>query len=122
MDQLFVAALERLAAAAERQAAAAERQAAVAEKIANALDNITRSPQLNILADSAERLSAHLTPAQSEIVDSGYVAGKLGCTTTWVSEMTRAGRIPKTCVVPGTGKGKLWKFYRGKIDAWIESR
>jgi hypothetical protein len=115
MDQLVVATLERLAAAAERQALAVE-------KIAHALDNITRSPQLNILADSVERLSAHFTPAQSEIVDSGYVAGKLGCTTTWVSEMSRAGRIPKMCVVPGTGKGKLWKFYRRKIDAWMESR
>ena len=108
MDQLVVAALERLAVAVE--------------KIAHALDNINRSPQLNILADSVERLSAHFTPAQSEIVNSGYVAGKLGCTTTWVSEMTRAGRIPRKCVVPGTGKGKLWKFYRRKIDAWMESR
>jgi hypothetical protein len=122
MDQLVVAALERLAAAAERQAAAAERQAVAAEKIVLALDNITRSPQLNVLAYSAKRLSAHFAPTASEIVDSGYVAGKLGCTTTWVSEMTRAGRIPRKCVVPGTGNGKVWKFYRRKIDAWMESR
>src|SRR5437899_2226692 len=115
MEQHLVAALERLAVAAERQADAAE-------KIAHALDTIIRSPQLSVLADSVVRLSAHFTPAPSEIVGSSYVAGKLGCTTTWVSEMARAGRFPKSCVVSGTGKGKLWKFYRQKIDAWIASR
>src|SRR5258708_4550540 len=115
MDQHVVAALERLAVAAERQASAAE-------KIAHALEIITHSPQLSVLADSAQRLSAHFTPAPSEIVDSSYVARKLGCTTTWVSEMARFGRFPKSCVVPGTGNGKLWKFYREKIDAWIASR
>lgn len=32
------------------------------------------------------------------------------------------GKIPTSCIVAGTGNGKLWKFYRVRIDAWIKKR
>jgi len=41
-------------------------------------------------------------------------------TTVWVAEMASEGRIPRGCIVPGTGEGKVWKFHRAKIDYWIE--
>jgi Helix-turn-helix domain len=55
-------------------------------------------------------------------VGSRYIADRLGCTTVWVAEMARSGEVPRHCVVPGTGSGKPWKFYRERIDAWIASR
>ena len=36
--------------------------------------------------------------------------------------MVRIGKIPKSCIVPGAGKGKQWRFYRSKIDKWIEGQ
>jgi hypothetical protein len=71
---------------------------------------------------SLARIANALDPKPPDVVDSPYVAGRLGCTTTRVAQMARSGDIPKTCVVPGTGNGKLWKFYRDRIDRWIESR
>jgi hypothetical protein len=38
------------------------------------------------------------------------------------SDMIRRGEIPRSCIVPGTGNGKIWKLYRRKIDEWIETR
>ena len=50
------------------------------------------------------------------------VAKQLGCTTVWIAEMVRSGDIPKSCLVPGTGNGRPWKFYRAAIDRWLASR
>ena len=74
------------------------------------------------IADALNRIADHFDPPPSDVVDSVYVRQKLGCTTTWVAEMARKGDIPAACIVPGTGKGKLWKFYRSKIDKWLEER
>jgi hypothetical protein len=74
------------------------------------------------IADSVERLADHLTPTPSDIVDTSYIAGKLGVTKTWVAKMAQEGQIPSSCILTGTGKGKLWKFHRKQIDLWIESR
>jgi len=80
------------------------------------------SPQFSSIAGSLERIADALAPPPSKMVDSPYVAKRLDCTTVWVAELARNGQIPKSCIVPGTGNGKLWKFYRSQIDQWIESR
>lgn len=67
-----------------------------------------------------ERLADALAPKPPEVVGSPYVARKLGVTTVWVADMARNGAIPKRCIVPGTGLGKVWKFYRVEIDKWID--
>jgi hypothetical protein len=79
-------------------------------------------PDVSMIAKSLQRIADVLDPPPSKIVDSPYVADRLGCTTVWVAEMARRGQIPKNCIVPGTGNGKVWKFYRPLIDQWIESR
>ncbi len=61
-------------------------------------------------------------PVAPELVGSPYIAGRLGCTTVWVTEMVRSGSIPPICVVPGTGNGKPWKFFRVRINEWLARR
>jgi len=97
------------------------------ERIEATLDAGNGQPMANsaVMADMAAnlaRIADALTPKPADIVGSPYVANLLGCTTVWVAEMVRRGDIPKNCVVPGTGNGKPWKFYREKIDAWVKSR
>lgn len=74
------------------------------------------------IAVALERIAEHAAPPVPDKVGTPYVANKLGCTTVWIAEQIRSGQISKDCVVPGTGNGKPWKFYRLKIDQWIESR
>jgi hypothetical protein len=83
-----------------------ERFAALAEKIA---------------ADH-ERLADHFDPPPADIVGTEYIATKSGCTMVWVAKMVRDGRIPKTCIVPGSGDGKPWRFYRRRVDEWLSRR
>lgn len=68
------------------------------------------------------RIADAVAPAPTATVGTPYVAQKLGCTTVWVAEMVRKGDIPRCCLVTGTGNGKVWKFYRDKIDGWVASR
>lgn len=77
---------------------------------------------LEKLADNHQRLVDHVAPMPPNLVGTPYVAGKLGCTTVWITQLVHSGEIPLRCVVPGTGNGKPWKFYRDRIDAWIKSR
>ncbi len=74
------------------------------------------------VAELLSRIADALAPQPQEVVGTPHVARRLGCTTTWVSEMVRNGQVPKGCLVPGTGNGKPWRFYRDRIDAWIGSR
>jgi hypothetical protein len=71
---------------------------------------------------SLERIADVLAPAPPEVVGTRYVAQRLACTTVWVAEMARQGQIPKGCILPGTGNGKPWKFYKGRIDGWVAAR
>jgi hypothetical protein len=73
---------------------------------------------LERIADALERMA----PPPGDIVDARYIADRLGCSTEWVAKQAREGRIPTHCIVQGTGNGKPWKFYGGKINKWIESR
>ena len=77
---------------------------------------------LSSLIAEIRRIADVMDPPPPDIVDSSYVAGRLGCTTTWIADLARQGKIPLGCLVVGTGDGKPWKFHRGSIDAWIASR
>jgi hypothetical protein len=77
---------------------------------------------LERLVVACERIADRLDPPPPGIVDSPCVASRLGCTTTWVADMARRGEIPVGCVVPGTGNGRPWKFYRAKVETWIALR
>jgi hypothetical protein len=68
------------------------------------------------------RIADHFDPPPPDIVGTTYIANKLGCTTDWIAEMAREGEIPISCLIPGTGDGKPWKFRRTRIDQWIEQR
>ncbi len=74
------------------------------------------------MATNIKRIADKLDPPPASIVGSEYIASRLGCTTTWVAEMCRKGDIPASCIVTGTGNGKLWKFHRRQIDAWLDAR
>ena len=74
------------------------------------------------LVTHIQRIADHFDPPPPDVVGTGYVARKLNCTTIWITEMIRLGQIPRNCVLPGTGNGKPWKFYRTRIDHWISSR
>ncbi len=79
-------------------------------------------PDLSSLIADIRRIADVMDPPPPDIVDSSYVAGRLGCTTTWIADLARQGKIPLGCLVLGTGDGKPWKFHRGAIDAWIAAR
>jgi hypothetical protein len=86
---------------------------------------VPRSEDVNIVAQVAHaltRIADHFDPPPPDIVGTPYVARKLGCTTVWVTDMIRSGKIPKSCVVPGSGNGRPWKLYRRHIEKWIETR
>ena len=72
--------------------------------------------------EQLRRIADHFDPPPPDIVDSPYIAGRLGVTTTRIAQMVREGTIPKGCIVPGTGNGRLWKFYRSRIQKWLETR
>ncbi len=74
------------------------------------------------IAKSLERIAEALAPQPPDNVDGPFVAGRLGLTATRVAQMARDGDIPASCVVPGTGDGKPWKFVRSRIEAWIAAR
>jgi hypothetical protein len=79
-------------------------------------------PMLAAIADAVTRIADHLAPSPANIVGSKYIADRLNCTTTWVSRMATTGEIPRRCIVPGTGKGRLWKYYRKQVDEWLDNR
>ncbi len=68
------------------------------------------------------RLADHLAPEPENIVGTDYIAKRLDCTLVWVAEMVRKGDVPKHCIVPGTGNGKVWKFHRRRVDEWLNKR
>lgn len=83
-----------------------------------ALPRRERNEAADIIAQLV-RIADHFDPPPPDVVDSVYVSQKLGCTTTWIADQARNHIIPPSCVVPGTGDGKPWKFFRAKIEKWI---
>jgi hypothetical protein len=79
-------------------------------------------PDTACIGIDLKRIADHFDPPPPDKVGSDYVASRLGCTTTWIADLVRRGEIPPHCVVPGTGNGKPWKFFRSRIDSWITAR
>lgn len=77
---------------------------------------------LQDLVDVGHRIGSCVAPEPPDVVGAPYIANRLACTTVWVTDMAGNGQIPKNCIVPGTGNGKPWKFYRRGIDEWLERR
>ena len=74
------------------------------------------------IADGIERLIDLLVPKTSELVGTEYVASKIGKSKQWIGKMAERGTIPKNCVAPKVGGGRIWKFHRDRIDAWLEEQ
>ncbi len=74
------------------------------------------------IQEQLRRLADHFDPPPPDIVDTQYVADCLGCTNIHVARLARQSVIPKSCVLVGTGNGKPWKFYRSRLDKWLETR
>lgn len=99
------------------------RQAAESPVLAeSAISLISALPDLVSIAKSLERIANVVDPPPPDKVDTAYVAKKLGIGLPRVSQMASQGEIPPSCIVVGTGNGKVWKFHRARIDQWIESR
>jgi len=77
---------------------------------------------LGQIEHSLRRIADHFDPPPPNVVTTRYVADKLNCTLVHAARQAADGDIPRSCVVPGTGGGKPWKFYRSRIDQWIEQR
>jgi hypothetical protein len=77
---------------------------------------------LQDLVDVGRRIASRVAPEPPDVVGTPYIANRLACTTVWVTDMARNGQIPKNCIVPGTGNGKPWKFYRRGTDEWLDRR
>ncbi len=77
---------------------------------------------LGNIANHLRRIADHFDPAPPDIVDTPYIAKRLGVTTTRIAQMVREGMIPKSCIVPGTGNGRLWKFHRRQLEEWLSRR
>lgn len=73
-------------------------------------------------AENMRRMATPAAPMPDDIVGTPHVAQQLGCSVVWAAEMARNGQIPKSCIVPGTGNGKPWKFRRPQIDDWLNRR
>jgi len=86
-------------------------------------DPLTRIAEaIEHLQHQIDRIADHFDPPPSDKVGTPYIAECIGCTTVWITEMVRNGEIPPDSVVPGTGNGKPWKFFRARIDEWLQSR
>ena len=67
-------------------------------------------------------LVATLAPPAPDLVGTDYIARRLGVSKQWVGTMAKRGDIPKHCVAPKVSGGRIWKFHRDKIDAWLRER
>lgn len=67
-------------------------------------------------------LVATLAPKVPDHVGTDYLARKLGCTPQWVAKMAENGDIPKSCTLPKVSGGRIWRFNRANIDAWLRER
>lgn len=83
---------------------------------------VDRGLLVQSIAADLRRIADRLDPPPSDKIGTPYVADRLDCTTVWITELIRRGEIPANCIVPGTGNGKPWKFYRERIDRWLKDR
>lgn len=78
--------------------------------------------ELKRIAAALERIANHFDPQTRTTVGTAYVAERLGITIKWVGDLVRKGEIPKSCICPKSGDGRYWRFWKDKIDDWIEER
>jgi hypothetical protein len=57
-----------------------------------------------------------------DLVGTDYLARKLGVSKQWVGTMAERGDIPRHCIAPKVSGGRIWKFHRDRIDAWLRER
>lgn len=90
----------------------------------SALVNLAKRIAVSLELGVAElrRLVDQVCPPPDAVVDTQYVATKLGVTIERISQLVRDQDIPSHCVVEGSGNGKPWKFHRRPIEAWIRNR
>jgi len=67
-------------------------------------------------------LVATLAPEVPDLVGTDYIARRLGVSKQWVGQMAERGDIPRNCVAPKISGGRIWKFHRDKIEAWLHER
>lgn len=68
------------------------------------------------------RIADHFDPPNLEVVGTSYIAQRLGVTPKWVGDLVRKGEIPSSCICPKSGNGNYWRFWKMRIDKWIEER
>lgn len=67
-------------------------------------------------------LVATLAPEVPDLVGTDYIARRLGVSKQWVGTMAERGDIPRNCIAPKVSGGRIWKFHREKIEAWLRER
>lgn len=92
------------------------------ERIAGDTNIAALVAALNAQTHAIGSLVATLAPKMPELVGTDYLALRLGCTPQWVAKMAERGEIPKHCIAPKVSGGRIWKFYREKLDAWLRDR
>lgn len=78
--------------------------------------------ELKRIAAALERIAYHFDPQTRTTVGTAYIAERLGITIKWVGDLVRKGEIPKSCICPKSGDGRYWRFWKDKIDDWIEEK
>lgn len=78
--------------------------------------------KMNEVESALKRMADHFDPPKRASVTSSYVAVRLGRTARWIGELARTGKIPESCICPRSGDGKYWRFWKDKIDDWIEKQ
>lgn len=95
---------------------------AESQMIASGNDFAALVAALNAQTRAIGTLVATLAPELPDLVGTDYIARRLGCTPQWVGAMAERGDIPKHCIAPKVSGGRIWKFRRDKIDAWLRER
>ena len=89
-------------------------------RIAAALEQIALP--IRDVEPALRRIADHFDPPKRGTVGTPYVAERLGVSVRWISDLIRRGDIPKSCIVPRSGDGKYWRFWKDKIDEWVEQK
>jgi hypothetical protein len=67
-------------------------------------------------------LVATLAPEVPDLVGTDHIARRLGCTPQWIAKMALRGDIPRDCIVPKISDGRVWRFRKDRIEAWLRER
>ncbi len=67
-------------------------------------------------------LVATLAPEVPDLVGTDYIARRLGISKQWAGAMAERGDIPRHCIAPKISGGRVWRFHRDRIDAWLRER